>query len=66
MKTLIKNAHIISPGLDVEGGAVLVEDGKFTQVYGAADALPAADETIDAAGQMLMPCLLYTSPSPRD
>ncbi len=55
MKTLIKNAHIISPGLDVEGGAVLVEDGKFTQVYGAADALPAADETIDAAGQMLMP-----------
>lgn len=55
MKTLIKNAHIISPGIDIEGGAVLVEDGKFVQLYGASDALPAADETIDAAGKMLMP-----------
>lgn len=55
MKTLIKNAHIISPGVDIENGAVLVEDSKFAQVYVAGAELPAADETIDAGGKMLMP-----------
>lgn len=55
MKTLIRNAHVISPGIDVEGASVLVEDGKFAQVLGAGETVPAADETIDAAGQMLMP-----------
>ena len=55
MKTLIKNAHIISPGVDIAGGSVLVEDGKFTQVLGAGVPVPAADEVIDAGGQMLMP-----------
>ncbi|MCR5183683.1 MAG: N-acetylglucosamine-6-phosphate deacetylase [Opitutales bacterium] len=55
MKTLIKNAHIISPGIDIENGAALVEDGKFVQVYDTGAELPAADETIDAGGKMMMP-----------
>lgn len=55
MKTLIKNAHIISPGVDIENGAVLVENDKFVQLYAAGTELPAADETVDAGGKMLMP-----------
>lgn len=55
MKTLVKNAHVISPGIDLENAAVFVENGKISSVLPAGSALPAADETIDAAGQMLMP-----------
>lgn len=55
MKILIKNAHIISPGIDIVGGNVLIEDGKFTQVLAAGAPVPEADEVVDAGGQMLMP-----------
>ena len=32
MKTLITNAHIISPGIDLPGGSVLVEGSKIIAV----------------------------------
>lgn len=55
MKTLITNAHIISPGLDLPGGAVLVDGGKIVSVLQPGAPEPAADIVIDAQGQMLMP-----------
>jgi len=55
MKTLIKNAHVISPGIDLADAVVLVENGKIAQIFEANSAVPAADETIDAGGQMLVP-----------
>ncbi len=54
MKTLITNAHIISPGIDIPQGAVLIEGNRITGVYHQADA-PTADKVVDAGGQMLLP-----------
>ena len=55
MKTLITNAHIISPGIDIEGGSVLLDGSKIAAVLQPGDAAPAADKTVDAAGAMLLP-----------
>ncbi len=52
---LVKNARIISPGIEIEGGAMFVENGKISRLFRAGENLPAADEVLDAAGQMLMP-----------
>lgn len=54
MKTLITNAHIISPGIDLPGGSVLVEDSKIIAVLQPGE-IAEADKTIDAGGNMLMP-----------
>ena len=54
MKTLITNAHIISPGIDLPGGSVLVEDSKIIAVLQPGETAE-ADKTIDAGGNMLMP-----------
>lgn len=55
MKTLIKNAYIISPGVEIKGGSVLIENGKFSAVFPPDAPVPAAEETLDAGGKMLMP-----------
>ncbi len=55
MKTIIKNAHIISPGIDIIGGAVEINDSTITALYGKDCPLPQADTVIDAEGRMLMP-----------
>lgn len=55
MKTLIKNARIISPGLDLAGAAVEIDGKKITAIFEDGSSLPAADVVIDARGQMLMP-----------
>lgn len=54
MKTLITNAHIISPGIDLPGGSVLVEGSKIIAVLQPGESAE-ADKTIDAGGNMLMP-----------
>ena len=54
MKTLITNAHIISPGIDLPGGSVLVEGSKIVAVLQPGETAE-ADKTIDAGGNMLMP-----------
>lgn len=55
MKTLIKNARIISPGIDMPGAAVEMEGKTITAVYPAGSELPAADKVVDAEGRMLLP-----------
>ena len=55
MKTLIKNARIISPGIDMPGAAVEMEGKIITAVYPAGSELPAADKVVDAEGRMLLP-----------
>ena len=55
MKTLLANARIVSPDLDLDGGSILMENGRITAVTGPGAELPAADVTIDAAGRIVMP-----------
>lgn len=55
MKTLITNAHIISPGIDIAGGSVLLDGKRIVAVVQPGDPLPEADKIIDAGGNMLMP-----------
>lgn len=55
MKTLIKNAHIISPDVEIEGGSLLMENGRIVSVAGAGEVTPDADEVIDAGGRRVMP-----------
>ena len=55
MKTLIKNCHLISPDVDLKDAAILIDGAKIAAIYPAGDALPAADQVIDAAGAMTMP-----------
>ena len=54
MKTLIKNARVISPGIDISGASVLIEDGRILQVLTQGESCE-ADKTIDVGGKMLMP-----------
>lgn len=54
MKTLITNAHIISPGIDIAGGSVLIDGTKIAAVLQPGETAE-ADKTVDAAGAMLMP-----------
>lgn len=55
MKTLITNAHIISPGIDLVGGSVLIVDNRIADVLQPGAPLPEADKTVDAGGNMLLP-----------
>jgi len=55
MKTLITNAHVISPDVEIEGGAIEITDGKIAWVHQPGDDLPKADEVIDAGGRYVMP-----------
>ena len=55
MKKLITNAHVISPDVDIENASVLIDDNSIAGIYLTEEALPFADETVDAGGKMLMP-----------
>jgi N-acetylglucosamine-6-phosphate deacetylase len=55
MKKLITNAHIISPDVELHGGAVEIDGGKITAIHESGAALPDADEVIDAGGRYVMP-----------
>lgn len=54
MKTLITNAHIISPGIDIAGGSVLINGTRIAAVLQPGETAE-ADRTVDAGGQMLLP-----------
>ena len=57
-RTVITNAHVISPGVDIEGATVVVENGKVKSVSKKAPARLRADAdttVVDAGGQYLMP-----------
>ena len=55
-KTIIANAHVISPGIDVENATVVIENGKIAKVSTRkAVSTKGAAKVIDAKGQYVMP-----------
>ena len=54
-KTIIKNAHVISPGVDLEGATIVVEDGRITQVGAKKASEKGAATVVDVKGQYVMP-----------
>ena len=56
MRTLFKDAYLISPDVELEGASVLVEDGTIRHVYACGDRLPdRVDRTVLLQGDMLVP-----------
>lgn len=55
MKILIKNARVVSPGLDIPNASVEILDKKIVAVYEAGAALPVVDKVIDAEGGIVAP-----------
>ena len=56
-KTIIVNAHVISPGVDLDGATITIEDGVIKSVV-AKKAAPKVDKNttlIDVKGQYVMP-----------
>ena len=55
-KGLIKNAYIVSPGYEFDGGAIVIEDGKIAKVLQPGTPLPTdTDWVYDAEGNLVMP-----------
>ncbi len=54
MKTLITNAHVISPGIDITGASVLIDGSTIAAVLQPGQTAE-ADTVIDAGGNMLLP-----------
>lgn len=55
MKTLIKNAHVISPDEDITSASVLIEDKLISCVFLSDVPESDADLIVDAKGKMLVP-----------
>ncbi len=55
MSTLIHHARIVSPDIDFENGALLLENGRIAAVIPPGEPLPAATTAIDAGGRIAMP-----------
>jgi N-acetylglucosamine-6-phosphate deacetylase len=55
MNALIKNAHVISPDVDMECVDVLIGGGFISGIYLQGETAPRADVVIDAVGKMLVP-----------
>ena len=55
MYTLIKNAHIVSPDLEISAGSVLICDDKICAVSAGDITAPAGAGVIDAQGKMVTP-----------
>ena len=59
MKTVIVNAHVISPGVDIRRATVVIEKGKIKSVAKASAsdkvAIRPGDTLVDAKGKYLMP-----------
>ena len=69
MKTslTIRGGLLIDPSQKLEGKYdLLLKDGRVAEIAPAGKLRGKGDETIDARGMVVCPCLLYTSPSPRD
>jgi N-acetylglucosamine-6-phosphate deacetylase len=57
-RTVIVNAHVISPGVDLEGASVVIENGRIASVSARSSSRrrPDADTTVvDVGGQYVMP-----------
>ena len=55
MKTIIVNAHVISPGVDLEQATVVIEGGRIARVSAKPVAAKKGDAVVDAKGQYVMP-----------
>jgi len=55
MQTLLKNAHIVTPGREIVNGGIGLEHGKIKRIFGSGEALPTAEKTIDAQDMMVLP-----------
>ena len=55
MLTLIKNCYIVSPDLELENSAILLENGKIKTVFPDTNAAPTVDNVIDAEDQIVAP-----------
>jgi len=55
MRTLIVNAHVISPGVDLANATVVVEGAKIVRVSAKPVAAKKGDTVVDAKGQYVMP-----------
>ena len=55
MRTLIRNARLVSPEVETAGGALLLDHGRIAAVLAPGAPLPAADRTIDAGGRLVLP-----------
>jgi N-acetylglucosamine-6-phosphate deacetylase len=53
MKTMIRHAHLISPGWEMDG-SLLVEEGRIVSVHAEGETIT-ADEIFDAEGKIIMP-----------
>lgn len=58
MSLLIKNAHLVSPGIELSNAAVEVDNGRITHIYREGEALPTAAENYDAAGKLVIPGMI--------
>ncbi len=55
MTTLIRNVRVVSPDQEIEGGSLLLKNGRIAAVAGLDDLPPAADRVIDGEGRIAMP-----------
>ena len=55
MSVLVKNAHLVSPGLEIPHASLELENGTLRKIYSAGERLPQADEEYDAAGKLVVP-----------
>lgn len=60
MTTLITNAHLISPDVELRNAAILLDGQRIKKVFRPKEARPAADHVFDANGQMVVPGFIDT------
>ena len=56
-KTVIINAHVISPGVELKNATIVIEGGKIKQVKGKGEAVKCTKDTtvVDVRGKYVMP-----------
>lgn len=55
MKTVIVNAHVISPGVDLKKATIVLDKGKIVAVGTDLDAVKGADTVVDVRGKYVVP-----------
>ncbi len=55
MRTLVHNAHLISPDLEIRDGWLLVVGDRIASLGEAGDPLPPADRRVDVMGKRVLP-----------
>ena len=55
MLTQIYNGHVLTPEGWINGGSVLIEDGRIAEVTRSSHIVPQADKTLDARGSHVLP-----------